>query len=128
MFISAVEIALADHPRPDHRHTIIHGQALRDDQLERMAALGITVSFFSAHVHFWGDRHHDTFLGPERAARISPAASAERFGVRFSLHNDAPVTPTRPLHLAHCALNRLTATGRRLGPDQQISVLSALGG
>lgn len=126
MFIDAVEIALRENPRNDHRHTIIHGQTLRDDQLKRMAALGMTVSFFSAHIYYWGDMHHDTFLGPERAERISPAASAEALGVRYTIHNDASVTPTRPIHLAHCAVNRLTATGRQLGNTQAVSVLSAL--
>lgn len=126
MFINAVEQALKTNPRTDHRHTIIHGQTLRDDQLQRMARLGMTVSFFSAHIHFWGDRHYDTFLGPERAERISPAASAERFGVRYTIHNDASVTPTRPIHLAHCAVNRRTASGRILGQAQKVSALSAL--
>ncbi|RBW52539.1 amidohydrolase [Ruegeria sp. A3M17] len=126
MFIDAVEKVLRAYPRADHRHTIIHGQALRDDQLERMAQLGLTVSFFPAHVYFWGERHYDTFLGPERSERISPAASAERFGVRYTIHNDASVTPTRPIHLAHCAVNRKTSSGRVLGEDQKISVLSAL--
>ncbi|MFY2824538.1 amidohydrolase [Ruegeria sp. MALMAid1280] len=126
MFIDAVEKALMVHPRQDHRHTIIHGQALRDDQLERMVQLGLTVSFFPAHVYFWGDRHYDTFLGPERSERISPAASAERYGVRYTIHNDASVTPTRPIHLAHCAVNRRTVSGRVLGEGQKINVLSAL--
>lgn len=126
MFLDAVEAALKVAPRRDHRHTIIHGQVLRDDQLRRIARLGVTISFFSAHIHFWGDRHHDTFLGPQRAARISPAASAERLGIRFTIHNDASVTPTRPLHLAHCAVNRMTSEGRLLGPEEKITVHSAL--
>lgn len=126
IFLDAVEASLTSNPRMDHRHTLIHGQVLREDQLERMVKLGVTVSFFSAHVHFWGDRHHDTFLGPERALRISPAASAERLGIRFTIHNDASVTPTRPLHLAHCAVNRLTASGRPLGEEEKISAYSAL--
>ncbi|AFO93456.1 amidohydrolase (plasmid) [Phaeobacter inhibens] len=126
MFITAVELALADTPRKDHRHTLLHGQVLRDDQLRQMATLGMTVSFFPAHIYFWGDRHYNTFLGPERAERISPAGSAERCGVRFTIHNDAAVTPTRPIHLAHCAVDRMTSTGRLLGADQRISVLSAL--
>jgi predicted amidohydrolase YtcJ len=126
LFLDAVETAQRNTPRADHRHTIIHGQLLDDDQFKRMAQLGVTVSFFSAHIYYWGDRHHDTFLGPERAARISAAGSAQRHGVRFTLHNDASVTPTRPIHLAHCAVNRLTATGKLLGVDQKVSVLSAL--
>lgn len=126
LFLDAVDAAQSANPRVDHRHTIIHGQTTRDDQLERMVQLGVTISFFSAHIHFWGDRHADTFLGPERASRISPAKSAERFGVRYTLHNDASVTPTRPLHLAHCAVNRLTNTGQTLDGGQKISVSSAL--
>jgi predicted amidohydrolase YtcJ len=125
LFIEAVAAAQDDNPRDDHRHTVIHGQTLRDDQLERMAELGITVSFFSAHIHFWGDLHKSTFLGANRANRLSPAASAEKYGVRYTLHNDASVTPTRPLHLAHCAVNRRTSGGQTLGDAQKISVLSA---
>lgn len=126
MLLDAIEIALAEVPRADHRHTVIHGQVLREDQMARMARLGVTVSFFSAHIHFWGDRHYDTFLGPNRAARISPAGSAGRKGLRYTIHNDASVTPTRPLHLAHCAVNRRTASGRVLGDAERISVLAAL--
>lgn len=125
-FIDAVEAALLAHPRNDHRHTVIHGQVLREDQMTRMVQLGMTVSFFSAHIHFWGDRHYDTFLGADRAARISPAATAERLGLRYTIHNDASVTPTRPLHLANCAVSRKTASGRVLGEDEQISAISAL--
>ncbi|WP_096872024.1 amidohydrolase [Phaeobacter piscinae] len=126
LFLDAVEAAQMANPRHDHRHTIIHGQLLHEDQFERMVQLGVTVSFFSAHIYYWGDRHRSTFLGPDRAARLSAAASAARHGIRFTLHNDASVTPTRPIHLAHCAVNRLTATGGTLGEEQQISVLSAL--
>ncbi|MEX3010710.1 amidohydrolase [Hoeflea sp. TYP-13] len=126
MFLDALELALKANPRSDHRHTIIHGQVLREDQLDRMARLGVTVSFFSAHIYYWGDRHFDTFLGPERARRISPAKSAAQRGIRFTIHNDAAVTPTRPLHLVSCAVNRLTASGMVLGEDQKISAEQAL--
>ncbi len=126
MFLDAVEKALENNPRTDHRHTVIHGQALREDQLDRMARLGVTVSFFAAHIYYWGDRHYDTFLGPERACRISPAASAQRRGIRYTIHNDASVTPTRPLHLMACSVNRTTASGRVLGQEQRVSARQAL--
>jgi len=126
LFLQIVGELQESAPRDDHRHTIIHGQVMRDDQLALAAKLGVTVSFFPAHVHFWGDRHYDTFLGPERAENISPCGSALRHGVRFTIHNDASVTPTRPLHLAHCAVNRVTAGGRVLGEDQRISAMAAL--
>ncbi len=124
--LHAFEHAQETYPRIDHRHTIIHGQTLREDQLDKMAELGVSVSFFSYHVYVWGDRHMSLFLGPERAERISPAASASKRGIRYTLHNDTPVTPTRPLELIWCAVNRLTASGRILGPDQRITPLQAL--
>ncbi len=124
--LDAIEAALAVDPRGDHRHTLVHGQALRDEQLNRMARLGVSVSFFSAHVYFWGDKHRDVFLGPERAARIDPSRSALDRGVRITIHNDAPVTPTRPLHLMWCAVERQTSTGEILGPAQRISPEEAL--
>lgn len=124
--LHAFERAQDRYPRADHRHTIIHGQTLREDQLDKMAALGLSVSFFSYHVYVWGDRHRDIFLGPERAERISPAASAAKRGIRFTLHNDTPVTPMRPLPLIWCAVNRLTASGRVLGPEQRITPNQAL--
>ena len=70
--------------------------------------------------------HYTTILGPARAERISPAASAQQRGIRFTIHNDASVTPTRPLHLAHCAVERRTYGGRISGGAQKISRLSAL--
>lgn len=126
MFFDAVENALATNSRADHRHTLIHGQVMRREQLDRAASLGITISFFSAHIYYWGDKHYSDFLGPDRAQNISPTAWAEEANVRYTLHNDASVTPTRPMHLVHCAVHRKTSSGRILGPDQRISVTSAL--
>ncbi|MCZ4292326.1 amidohydrolase [Hoeflea alexandrii] len=126
MYLDAVEAAVTANPRDDHRHTIIHGQVMRPDQLERCARLGVTISFFPAHVWYWGDKHHTEFLGPERSQNISPTGWAERAGVRFTIHNDAAVTPTRPLHLIHTTVTRKTHTGRILGEHQRISALSAL--
>ena len=124
--LHAFDVAQNRYSRTDHRHTIIHGQTLREDQLDKMKALGVSVSFFSYHVYVWGDRHREIFLGPDRARRISPAASATERGIRYTIHNDTPVTPTRPLPLIWTAVNRLTASGRELGPEQRITPMQAL--
>jgi predicted amidohydrolase YtcJ len=118
--------AQREFPRPDARHRIEHCQTVREDQLEEMTRLGVTPSFFVAHVYYWGDRHRDLFLGPERASRISPLASALRRGLRFTLHNDTPVTPVDPLLLVWTAVTRTTRAGKVLGPEQRIGVLEAL--
>lgn len=124
--LDAVEAAQAAHPRPDARHIVIHAQTARPDQLDAMARLGVVPSFFVLHTFYWGDRHRDIFLGPSRAARISPAASARARGIPFTLHADAPVVPMEPLRILHAAVNRTTRSGAVLGPEERIPPLAAL--
>ncbi|HTM47194.1 MAG TPA: amidohydrolase [Bryobacteraceae bacterium] len=118
--------AQREAPRPDARHRIEHCQTPREGQLDEMRELGVTPSFFAGHVYYWGDRHRDIFLGPERAARISPLGSALSRGIRFTVHDDTPVTPANPLMLVWGAVNRLTRDGHVLGPGQRIPVMAAL--
>src|SRR6185295_17206657 len=119
--LHAYRVAQQEFPRSDARHRIEHCQTPREDQLDLMKDLGITPSFFVGHVYYWGDRHRDIFLGLDRAARISPLASALERGMRFTIHNDTPVTPVDPLLLIWCSVNRLTKDGQILGPEQRIN-------
>ena len=124
--LDAVEQAQRETPRDDTRHVVIHAQMTRDDQLDRMAALGLVPSFFSLHTFYWGDRHRTIFMGPERAARMSPAEGAKQRGIRFTIHADAPVVPMEPLRLVWSAVNRETRSGFVVGPEQRIPVMDAL--
>ena len=124
--LEAFAAAQKAHPRPDARHRIEHCQMAREDQLARMEQLGLSPSFFVGHVYYWGDRHRDIFLGPERSERISPLSSALRHHLRFTLHNDTPVTPVNPLLLVWAAVNRVTSSGKVLGKNEAISVMDAL--
>jgi len=125
-WIRTVERIRKKSGRSDWRPVMIHAQALRRDQLPRMAKLGMIPSFFVAHTFYWGDWHRDSVFGPERAARISPAASAVANDVRFTIHNDAPVVPPNGLFLLWTAVNRLTRSGQVLGPDERLTALQAL--
>jgi hypothetical protein len=126
VLIAAVEKAAALAPGKDHRTVMIHAQTLREDQLDRMRALGMVPSFFSAHPFFWGDWHRDSVLGPARAARISATRSAQERGIPFTIHNDAPVVPPDAIRLLWVTTNRLTRSGQVLGADQRVSVEDAL--
>jgi predicted amidohydrolase YtcJ len=98
----------------------------RDDQLDRMAELGVIPSFFSLHTYYWGDRHREIFMGPERAARMSPARSARDRGLRFTIHTDAPVVPMEPLRLVWAAVNRRSTSGASIGEAERIDPIEAL--
>ncbi len=126
MLIAAVKKARGDKPRPDLRTTIVHGQTMREDQLDFSARHGLTPSFFPIHVYFWGDRHRDIFLGPERAERISPSRTALDRNLKITLHHDAPVAGIEMLTVAWSAVNRVTSGGKELGPEQRITPFEAL--
>ena len=126
VFINAVEEAQRRHPRLDTRHTVQHCQLTTPAQYRRMAAMGMCANIFSNHMFYWGDQHRDFTVGPERAEQMDATATAEAAGVSFSIHSDAPVTPLGPLHVAWCAVNRLTATGEVLGESERISVDTAM--
>jgi predicted amidohydrolase YtcJ len=124
--IDAFALAQQENYVADPRLILIHAQMAREDQLVRMKELGITPSFFSAHTYYWGDRHRDIFMGPERAARMSPTKSALDLGLRFSIHLDAPIVPMDPLLGVWATVNRLSTSGKVIGPEQRLSVMQAL--
>ena len=124
--IDAVERVLTRAPRPDHRHTLQHGQMIDAALFARMARLGLCANLFANHIWYWGDQHYEVTMGPDRANRIDACASAIAAGVALAIHSDAPVTPLGPLFTAWCAVNRVTPKDRVLGESERISVAQAL--
>jgi len=124
--IDAIERVLTRYPRPDHRHTLQHGQMIDAAMFKRMAALGLCANLFTNHLWYWGDQHHEMTMGPDRAHRLNACRSALDAGVPLAIHSDAPVTPLAPLFTAWCAVNRVTPSGRVLGPAQRLTVPEAL--
>lgn len=108
------------------RATLIHVQNSRPDHIEKIKNLGIIPSYFSTHAYLWGDWHYSSVFGPERASFISPANSALKSGIPFTIHHDAPVTPPDLMTAVYAAVNRKTRSGRILGENERISPLDAL--
>ncbi len=110
----------------DLRPVMVHAQTVREDQLDAMKKLGIIPTFFLDHIWFWGDYHYDSVFGPERANRLSPAKSALRRNMNFTLHQDSPVKMPNQILAIHNAVNRQTQSGRILGEDQRLTVMEAI--
>ncbi|MFD2044477.1 amidohydrolase [Ornithinibacillus salinisoli] len=124
--LDAYENALKIAPRTDHRHRIEHVQTATPDDLDRFKRLDVAASFFINHVYYWGDRHKNIFLGPERSERINPLADASERKLLYTLHSDCPITPISPIFSIWAAVNRVTREGHVLGKDQRISLEKAL--
>ncbi|TCC87458.1 amidohydrolase [Pedobacter hiemivivus] len=112
--------------KPELRATLIHVQNSRPDHIQKIKDIGVIPSYFSTHVYLWGDWHYSSVFGPERAAFISPANSALKAGILFTMHHDSPVTPPDLLTAVYSAVNRKTRSGRILGPNERIKPIEAL--
>ncbi|UCD23323.1 MAG: amidohydrolase, partial [Gemmatimonadota bacterium] len=125
--LNAIEHAREATGNTTIRPHLIHCQYVREDQFDRIAELGnIGMTFFTPHVHFWGDMHRDVLLGPERAPKITSMKSAVERGIPYAIHNDPPVSPPNALHSMWVAVNRLTTSGEVLGAEQRITPEQAL--
>lgn len=108
------------------RPVLIHGQTLRRDQIPQLKDLGIFPSLFPMHTFYWGDWHRDSVLGDPRAQNISPTGWVLQQGMRFTSHHDAPVALPSSIRVLDATVNRVTRTGKVLGPEHRVSPWIAL--
>jgi len=111
----------------DLRPALIHGQFLREDQVDALQRLGIFPSLFPMHTFYWGDWHTEHTVGPELAPNISPTGWVRKRGMIFSSHHDAPVAFPDSMRVLYATVNRIArGSGKVIGPDQRVDVITAL--
>ena len=109
------------------RHRIEHCSFATADQLEAMAALGVSPSFLENHVYYWGRAFRDDIVGLAKANRLDPFATAIGRGLRVSMHSDYRVTEFEPLRMVQTAVTRrMRSGGDVLNPDECVSVEAAM--
>jgi predicted amidohydrolase YtcJ len=122
--IEAFEKAQAAWPRADARHRIEHGGAIRDDQLVRLAELGVAVVSQPSFVYDFGDRYAEQ-LGPERTAWLYRGRSLLDHGIRLVGSTDRPL-PGDPLRAVQTLVDRTSRSGQVISPQERITVAEAL--
>jgi predicted amidohydrolase YtcJ len=123
--IDAIRPAHQKHGPGDRRNVLIHGQFIRQDQLDAIKDLQIFPSLFPMHTFYWGD-WYERIIGPERAAAISPMRSVLRRGMMATSHTDAPVALPNLLKVMDATVNRTTRSGKVLGEDERLTPMEAL--
>jgi predicted amidohydrolase YtcJ len=126
LLIAAVKDATAKHGRNDRRAVLIHGQFLREDQVDSLQDLNIFPSIFPMHTFYWGDWHRDHTVGPVLAENISPSGWIRQRGMMFGTHHDAPVAFPDSMRVLDATVTRRTRSGDILGPAQRVDVMTAL--
>ena len=113
-------------PGEDRRTVMIHGQFLREDQIDDIKRLGIFPALYPMHTFYWGDWHRDSVAGKARAENISPTGWMIDRDIKFSVHSDAPVTFPNSMRILDSAVNRTTRSGAILGESQRLRPMDAL--
>lgn len=109
------------------RHRIEHCSFAHADQLDRMAALGLSPSFLMNHLYYWGDAFAERIVGRAKAELLDPVAGAHERGLRPTLHSDYTVTDFEPFREIQTAVTRATrVTGTVLDPSERVGVEDAV--
>ncbi len=119
--VTAYEAALKDTLRADHRHVLIHCCLCTPEQLDRLAAIKISIAAQAPFI-FWRqepDAYLRGILGAERTDQLNPLRSMIDRGLMVGDGSDAPTTLPNPIYGMHCAVNHPT-------PSERISPLDAL--
>lgn len=123
--IQAVEQAQAEDPWPEAIHRIDHCGLPTEDQVRRMGKAGIFAVPQLEMNYLYGDGVAAA-VGMDVAQNYSPMAWFKKYGVRYTLSSDAPVTTPNPMEAIHATVTRKTLMGNVLGAHQAISVEEAL--
>jgi len=124
--LRVIEAVVAKHGMRDHRPVFIHASYVRPDQIERMRKIGAVPTFLSASIVPGGDSVVKLW-GAERAAHSLAANTFEQLQMPWTLSHDAPVSPSPTiLGLVDAAVNRKSASGQVIGPDERVSAYAAL--
>lgn len=128
MLIKAHELACEKTNQPldaDRRTVIIHSNFVRLDQLQKYKEYNLLPSFFTNHAYFWGDVHVEN-LGESRAFFLSPIKTADSLGIIYTNHTDNIITPINQLFTIWSAVNRISRSGKIIGPNERATAYQAL--
>jgi predicted amidohydrolase YtcJ len=125
--IAGLTVAQLKHGGKNLRPVLIHGQFMREDQVDAYKRLNVFPSLFPMHTFYWGEWHLNQTVGPERGQNISPTGWVRQRGMIFSTHHDAPVAfPDSMRVLDATVTRRARGTGRVVGPQHRVDVMTAL--
>jgi len=108
------------------RFRLEHCQSVSEEQLEEMVRYNIIPNFYPLNLHYWGDFHAETSMGPDLVKLMNPLGSAKRNGLKYAIHTDCPVVPLDPIKSIWAAVNRTSISGEVYGSAERVSVHDAL--
>ena len=119
--LAAIEKALMEAPRNDHRYRLEHASVLNKELTQRIKELGMMVSVqpkcVISEFSVWSAVER---LGSERARWLYPLKTLINEGIRVVGGSDCPMEPLSPLQAIQAAVTR------QFFPEERITVDEAL--
>ncbi len=109
----------------DRRNVLIHGQYIREDQLDSFKDLDVIASLFPLHTFYWGDWHKQ-IIGDSLGNTISPTRTALNKGLKITIHTDAPVALPNLLRMVGISVDRKSRSGQVIGEKERLTAYEAL--
>lgn len=123
--IRALKKVTIKYGNEGRRDVLIHGQYVRDDQLDEFKTLNIITSLFPLHTFYWGDWHKE-LIGDSLGNKISPTRTALNKGLKITIHTDAPVALPNLMRVIWTATNRVSRSGEIIGENERLTPYEAL--
>jgi len=123
--IRSLKKVTAKYGNENRRDVLIHGQYVRDDQLDEFKKLNIIASLFPLHTFYWGDWHKE-LIGDSLGNKISPTRTALNKGLKITIHTDAPVALPNLMRVIWTATNRISRSGQIIGKSERLTPYEAL--
>ena len=105
-----------------------HCAFIDQEDVKRCGILGITISFHTNHLFYYGEALCDLVLGESITQKMLPCKSALDSGMKIAFHSDAPMYDPNPLQVAANAVARKTRSGKYIGKEEAITLTQALKG
>lgn len=109
----------------NRRNVLIHGQYIREDQLDSFKDLDVIASLFPLHTFYWGDWHKE-IIGDSLGNTISPTRTALNKGLKITIHTDAPVALPNLMRMVGISVDRKSRSGQIIGEKERLSPYEAL--
>lgn len=125
LILQAVEQAQKECHRDGMHHRIEHCSLPSEEQVKRMAELGVWCTPQPHNIYDRGDALIKTF-GEDKAGNIQPVSWWRKYGVPLIITSDTPVSPVSTMEGLYAAVNRKVHDGTVLGSQHKMTVEEAL--
>ena len=123
MVLDAIELALRDNPKSDHRHRIEHASVMNPGILARVKDLGVVLALHS-YIYEHGAKM-DAY-GTHRYPWMHANRSALEAGVPLAGNSDYPVSGANVMIRLRSLMSRTSLEGKIYGANQRLDAEQAI--